>query len=306
MNILVTGATGFIGSHQCKELVQRGYQVFALSRSGRTDSIESLLSQKEFHLLVGDIRDADMMRNVIRDNAIKAILHLAALLPKSNKQNDPFLYFDTNARGTVIMLDAAYQNRVEKFIYASTLSVYSEPPEYLPVDESHPAQPATAYGVSKVEGELYCNLYAKAMNVAVLRYSGAYGQGERESNAVLTFIKQALANKPITIHGDGNQTSDFVYIDDMVQGTLLALENSQPGVYNIGSGREISVIDLAERIISITNSKSELVLTDKNTERPFRFFLDIAKAQKVLGYSPRPLDEGLHTYLKEFNVEVEK
>jgi len=243
---------------------------------------------------------------MVKDNQAKVVFHLAAQLPSDGGLENPFVYFETNARGTLNLLNAAYLNGVEKFIYASSMSVYSEPPQYLPVDESHPTQPSTMYSVAKLVGELCCNLYSKVMNIVVLRYSGAYGRGERPSDAMLTFINQALSNKPITIHGDGTQASDFVYIDDVIQGTLLAWENNQPGVYNIGSGQETSVRELAERIIDITNSKSEAALTDKDTERPFKFFLDITKAQKVLGYSPRLLNEGLRIYLKEFNLRCEK
>jgi len=304
MNILVTGATGFIGSHLCKELVRREHQILALSCSGRTDNIKSLLPQKEFHLLIGDIQDSDTIRDIVKKNHIKVIFHLAAQLPNGNNLDNPYLCFDSNARGALNILNAAYQSGVDKFIYASTMSVYAEPPEYLPVDESHRAQPTTIYGATKLAGELYCNIYSKAMNIIVLRYAGAFGRGERKSNAIPTFINQALNNKPITIHGDGTQTSDFVCIDDIVQGTLLAWESDKPGVYNIGSGQETSVRELAHRIIDITNSKSELVLTDRETERPFRFFLDIAKAQKALRYSPRSLNQGLHAYIRNFNLEV--
>lgn len=303
MNLLVTGATGFIGSHLCKELIRRGHQVFALSHSGRTDNIKSLMGLKEFHLKTGDIEDADMMNTLIKSNRIKVIFHMAAQLPGEGNTDSPFSCFDINARGTLNVINAASHNNVDRLIYASTMSVYSEPPQYLPVDESHPVQPSTLYGVAKLTGELCCNPYSKAINITVLRYSGAYGRGERESNAVRTFINQALNNRPITIWGDGTQTSDYVYIKDVVQGTLLAWENSKSGVYNIGSGEETSVRALAERIIEITGSKSEIVLTDKETDRPFRFFLDIAKSKKDLGYSPRSLAEGLSTYLKELNDE---
>ena len=304
MNILVTGATGFIGSHLCRELVRRGYDVFALSHSGRTHHIKSLLPKKEFHLQTGDIRDADMMRSIMKDNNIKAVFHLAARLPDGDSLSDPFPSFEVNARGTLNTLHAAYRNKVDRFIYASTMSVYSEPPQSLPVDENHPTQPPTAYGATKLAGELFCHLYSKTMSIMILRYAGPYGQYESERTAVHNFTSQALSNKPITIYGDGKQTSDYVSAEDAVRGTILAWEKNQPGVYNIGSGEETSVMALAKKIVNLTNSKSEITLTDVATERPFRFVLDIAKARKILGYSPRPLDEGLRDYIKEFNSEA--
>lgn len=303
MNILVTGATGFIGSHLCKELIQRGYTVFGLSHSGGIRNIKSLLNQKEFHLQKGDIRDVNILSDIIKYNNIKVIFHLAAQLPQGEDLNNPFLCFDINARGTLNLLNAAYLNGVDKFIYASTMSVYSEPPKYLPVDEKHPVQPSTIYGVSKLEGELYCNIYSKAMNIVVLRYGGAYGNGQPKHKVIPAFISQALNNMPITIYGDGTQTSEFVYVKDVVQGTLLALEKNKTEVYNIGSGEEMSVWDLAKRIINFTDSKSEIVLVDRDTDRPFRFVLDITKARKDLGYSPQSVDESLSMCISEFDME---
>jgi len=300
MSILVTGASGFIGTHLCRELLRQGQPVVALCYPEITSDITALSSHREFRIHKGDIRDTDMMRNLIRSHRVKSVFHLAAQLPGENDIDDPFPGFDTNARGTLSVLNAAYHGRVRIFVYASSMSVYSEPPQYLPVDENHPTRPGTVYGMAKVTGELGCNLYSGAMNITVLRYAGAYGRGERESNAIPTFIHQALNNKPITLYGDGTQSSDFVYIDDVVPGTILAWEKNKPGVYNIGSGEETSVRELAKRIVVLTNSRSEIVLTEQRTERPFRFFLDIAKAQKTLGYSPRSLDEGLKIYLKEF------
>ena len=302
MNILVTGATGFIGSHLCKELIQRGYTVFGLSHSGRIQNIKSLLNQKGFHLQRGDIRDVNILSDIIKYNNIRVIFHLAAQLPQGDDLNNPFLCFDINAKGTLNLLNAALNN-VDKIIYASSMSVYSEPPKYLPVDEKHPVQPSTIYGVSKLEGELYCNVYSKAMNIVVLRYGGAYGNGQPKHNAIPTFINLALNNRPITIYGDGTQTSDFAYVKDVVKGTLLALEKNKPGVYNIGSGEEMSVRDLAKRIINFTDSKSEIVLVDKDTDRPFRFVLDITKARKDLGYSPQSVDESLSMCISEFDTE---
>lgn len=299
MNLLVTGATGFIGSHLCRELVRQGHNVFALSRTGRKRNIAALMRHKEFHLIKGDVQDAGMMQTLVKENRIKAIFHLAAQLPGETSNEDPFAILDTNARGTLNILNTAAKNDVANFLYASTMSVYAEPPRYLPVDEEHPVQPTTVYGVGKLTGELLCNTYANATKIMILRYGGAYGRGERESDAVQTFIKQAKQNKPITIYGDGKQTTDFVRVEDVVAGTLLAWEKGKPGIYNIGSGEETSIKKLAEEIIKITKSKSEIKLTDIATDRPFRFYLDIKKAKKDLGYSPRPLAEGLRDYLKK-------
>lgn len=300
-NALVTGATGFVGSHLCEELVRRGYNVFGLSRTGRVHNVRSLLNQKGFHLHRGDIRDVKILCDIVKASNIKVIFHLAAQLPHGEALNNPFLFFNINAMGTLNLLHAAYLNSVDKFIYASTMSVYSEFPSYLPVDEEYPVQPSTIYGVSKLEGELYCNVYSKVINVVVLRYGGAYGKGQPKHKVIPKFISQALSNMPVTICGDGTQTSDFVYVKDIVQGTLLALERDKLGVYNIGGGEEVSISDLAKRIISLTGSKSEIVSVGKDTDRPFRFVLDITKSQKDFGYSPYSLDEGLSMYMSEFD-----
>jgi len=299
MSILVTGASGFIGSHLCRELVRRGHHVAALTRSGRTEYIAPLLPHENFSLHTGDVNDTNLIHQIIEDNRIKTIFHLAARLPNKNDMNNPLRSFDINARGTSNVVSAAASKNVEQFIYISTMSVYSEPPSYLPVDEEHPAQPHTIYGITKRTGELCCNPYYDRMTVIILRYSGVYGQYCRESDAVPTFIKQALHNQPLTINGDGTQSSDFVYIDDIVQGTILAWDKGTPGVYNIGSGQEMSVQELAEKIIHLTGSKSKIIRSANKTERPYRFVLDINKARKLLGYSPLPLEEGLRRYLGE-------
>ena len=250
--------------------------------------------------------DTRCLKNLIKDNGIKAIFHLAAQIPDGNSPKNPSIYFETNVRGTLNLLDTAYQNGVEKFIYASSMSVYSEPPCYLPVDEEHPTKPVASYGASKMSGEFYCNLYAKVLDIAILRYSATYGPRDRKSSLMLTFCRQALKNEPVTIYGDGTQSSDFVYIDDTVRGTLLVWDNNKSGIYNIGSGEETSVKRLAERIIYITGSDSEIVFVKKDTDRPFRFYLDISKSRKELSYSPLLLDQGLRIYAKALYREVDK
>jgi UDP-glucose 4-epimerase len=304
MNILVTGATGFIGSHLCREMVRRGNNIFALSRSGKTQKVRQLLQDKKFHLLNGDILDADAMGDIIRDNGITDVFHLAAKLPDGASLTDFRAFFDTNTRGTFNMLEAACLHDITRFVYASTMSVYSEPPQYLPVNESHPVSPQTPYGITKLTGEHVCNMFSDRLSLVILRFGGAYGMSQNEKDVIPVFLRQALHNQPITVYGDGTQSTDFVHIDDVISGTLLAWEKGEPGVYNIGSGEETHIIDLAEKIKHITDSKSEITLSDKNTDRPFRFVLDISKARKTLRWSPRLLDEGLTEYIKKYKAEV--
>jgi UDP-glucuronate 4-epimerase len=303
MNLLVTGATGFFGSRLSRELIRKGHDVFGLSHCGKTENITSIAHDAKFHLITGDIRDAESMQRILQANRIKAIFHLAAQLPEKNDNASNFDFFDVNARGTLNLLHAASLEKVEAFIYGSTISVYSGPPSRLPVGEDCATQPDSIYAVSKLTGEHLCSAYADKMKIAVLRYSGAYGSGERESDAVYRFIRQARKNEPLTIYGDGKQTSDYVYVEDVIHGTVLVLEKGVKGVYNIGSGEETNVLTLAEKILKMTCSKSKMVFPDIKTNRPFRFYLDITKAQKNFSYSARPLDEGLRNYLKELEAE---
>jgi len=299
INILVTGATGFIGSHLCKELIKKNYTVFGLALN-KSASIKSLLSEKNFYFEKCDIQNINRINQIIKKNNIKIIFHLAAALPNQKEFKNPFIPSDINAGGTLNLLYSASINKVQKFIYSSTSSVYSEPPEYLPVDENHPTFPSTIYGASKLSGELYCKVYSKIMNVVVLRYCGAYGVGQDEHYATHRFVKQALNQEPITIYGAGNQTTDFTYVDDIVKGSILAIKRIKEGTYNISSGQETSIKKLAETIIKLTNSKSKIIFSGKKTDRPFRFVLDIKKAKKVLGYSSLSLEKGLSKYISEF------
>jgi UDP-glucose 4-epimerase len=304
MNVLVTGATGFIGSYLCREMLRRGNDVFALSHSGKTGKVRDLLRDNRFHLVTGDILDADMMTGIIGDNGITDVFHLAARLPDGGGDDVFQGYFNVNTQGTLNLLHAASRHNVKNFVYASTMCVYSEPPQYLPVNESHPVSPPSPYGITKLAGELMCDMFSGRMRLIILRYGGVYGPYQYEKDVIPVFLERALHNNEITVYGDGQQSTDFVYIDDVVNGTIMAWEKGEPGVYNIASGEETRIIDLAEKIKGITGSGSEITLSGKSTDRPFRFVMDIEKARKNLGWSPRSLDECLPGYINACKAEV--
>lgn len=304
MSILVTGATGFIGSYLCRELLNRGFKVNALTHSGRTDNIKDLLANQNFHLHTGDIQNTGMLNSLLIKNNVETVFHLAAKLPADTDKENLLPSFNVNATGTMSVLQASAACRVKTFIYTSTMSVYSEPPEYLPVDEAHATKPSTIYGIAKLTGELCCRLYEKDMKIIILRYGGVYGKNHGEPDAVAIFTKQALSNQPLTIYGDGKQSSDFMYIGDAVEGTLLAWMKNAAGVYNIGSGQETSVHKLAQLILEESGIKSEIILTGERTDRPFRFVLDISRARKSFGYTPRNIEEGLRRYLADIGHDA--
>jgi nucleoside-diphosphate-sugar epimerase len=299
MNILVTGATGFLGGRLCRGLLAKGHHVFGLTHHGRAARITSIVNNPHFKLITCDIRDTSPISEIIKANHIETVLHLAAQLPEKNDNTGNYDFYDINVTGTANLLQSAAAHNVKTFIYGSTMSVYSSPPVSLPVDENHPTQPSSIYAVTKLTGELLCNIYAGDMNIAILRYAGAYGLGERITDAVHRFMQQARANQPLTIYGDGRQSTDYVYVEDITAATLAVLEKGKTGVYNIGSGVETSILTLAEQAIKVTGSRSKITFTDTTTDRPFRFYLDTAKAQKELGCHARPLNAGLQEYLRE-------
>jgi UDP-glucose 4-epimerase len=291
--IFIDGVTGFVGSSLCKRLLAEGYQVCGLSHYGDIYRIKSVMGNKNFSLEVGDIRDAQFVASLFAKRKFDSVFHLAAQVPYAKEEKD---FGGINASGTLNILKAAYANGVDNFIYASSMSVYS-PPSYLPVDENHPTVPVDMYGQTKLLGESSCKEFSDSMRVVILRYAGIYGVNSEKDRVVPVFVRCALRNKPLVVDGDGSHSSDFVLINDVIEGILLAWYRGR-GVYNIGSGCETSLKDLAKMVISLTSSKSQIIYKPDGTSRPFRFYLDIKKAQRELGYYPHSLKDGLGLYVR--------
>lgn len=276
MTILITGVSGLIGSHLCQKLAEDGESVVGLTHG------------------MCDICDHDTVSRSIQSYRPDAVFHFAAHLPSTPNPD----FKKVNAIGTTNLLDACYRNGVKKFLYASSMSVYSTPPAYLPVDEGHPTIPDDLYGLTKLLGETVCRCYAHVMKTVIVRFSSVFGAGDN-SRVAYRFMRSALKGNPILVDGDGSQSSDFIHVDDAVQGAILAMDEGKSGeVYNIGSGRETSVLELAERIAGL-NEPAKVKLSGKPATRSFRFVADIEKARKELGYSPSGLVDGLRKYREE-------
>ncbi len=302
MKILVTGGAGFIGSHIIGSLLNERNEVICLDNFDpyydpqiKKKNIESFLQDENFTFIEGDINDGNLLNNILKD--VDYIFHEAAQAGVRISVNDPMKPHEANATGTLNLLTAALKFDVKKIINASSSSVYGKV-EYLPFDESHPTQPVSPYGVSKLMCEHYCRVFDElyGLKTVSLRYFTVYGPRMRPDLAISIFTKAALNNDKITIFGDGEKTRDFTYIDDIVKANLIAMNRGR-GVYNIGGGHRVSVRELAERIVELTESSSLIQYTDSIKGDAEHTWADNKKAKNELNWSPKvSINNGLMRY----------
>ena len=295
--VLVTGGGGFIGSHIADALIENGYSVGVLDSfitGERTNLSSHPDSRDSFKLHEVDLASVDYstIKNIVKE--YDAVIHEAALVSVSRSVENPISTNLTNVGATVTLLKAAVDSNVERFLYASSSSVYGDT-EILPKKETMPTSPISPYGVSKLAAENYCRVFARVygLKTVSLRYFNVYGPRQKfgpYSGVIPAFIRNVLNNAPPVINGDGLQTRDFTYVDDVVQANLLALESSvAPGeVFNIAAGGTITINELAEniiRIIGIPNLQPKHVAPRNGDVRAS--YADIQKASEQLGFKPK-------------------
>ncbi|KKR58830.1 MAG: UDP-glucuronate decarboxylase [Candidatus Curtissbacteria bacterium GW2011_GWA1_40_47] len=312
--ILVTGGAGFIGSHLCERLVARGDTVICLDNllTGSQKNIAHLMSKRNFFFFNHDVTKPFVSRKFAK---IDEIYHLAS--PADPNVNSPFSYmahpFETmkvNTIGTWNMCEIAYKFKA-KLSFASTSEIYGDP-EVSPQSENYRGNvstigPRSVYDESKRFGETIVAAFVskKDLEGRITRIFNTYGprMNVNEGRAVVNFIKQALTQKPITIFGDGKQTRSFCYIDDQVEGQILAMEKGKPGeVFNIGNDDERTILEFAKIIKQMTRSQSKITFSQRLPEDdPHQRRPDINKAKKVLQWKPKTsLEEGLFKTINYF------
>lgn len=301
MNILVTGAAGFIGSHLCKRLLKEGRHIVAVdaftdfySRKLKEYNIRSLLGNPNFELITQDLLDLDL--NKILDG-IDIVFHFAAQAGVRTSWGSDFsIYTKNNIEGTQRLLEAAKTSSIKKFIYASSSSVYGLSPQ-LPMTESSTLHPYSPYGVTKLAAEHLCHLYYKNYGCPCvsLRFFTVYGPGQRPDMAFHKFFKSIIGNEEITVFGDGQQTRDFTYIDDIIDANLSSIENGRPGeTYNLGGGTQRKLADIIPLFEDTSRSKVKIRFDAGQKGDVRHTFADIRKAKKDLRYAPKTkLEEGL-------------
>lgn len=295
--ILVTGGCGFIGANLVRLLESSGYAVRVLDNLSRGSA--DYLSRSSADVCVGDILDRGAVAEALR--GVDRVIHLAAYGSVVESVAAPEENFEVNVRGTFVLLDETRKAQVPHFIFASTggaLIGNAEPP----VDEMSLPRPISPYGSSKLCGEAYCSSFAAAygMSITALRFANVIGPWSwHKKGAVTAFAKAILEGRPITIYGDGTATRDFLMVDDLCQGIVLALEASLPlfNIFHLASGREVSIAELARRICETAGKLDHPIeWKEKRAGEVERNFASFERAKAQLGFRPKfSLTESLGT-----------
>lgn len=306
-SVLVTGGCGFIGRRLIACLLARGVQsirvvdnlsvgtVEALAKVGDMEVVavgSDAISSKRIHLFEGDIEDANLANHVSR--GVDVVVHLAANTGVGPSVAQPQFDFQSNVVGTFNYIEAARRNGVKRFVFASSGAVTGECEP--PIHESVLAIPVSPYGASKLAGEAYCNAYAKTFRLGTmaLRFSNVYGPGcGHKQSVVAKFIRQALSGETAIIYGDGSQTRDFIFVDDLVEAILCAIEKAEllGETFQIATMKETSIIELLKVLNHTLDIHRRPPLKVKFSDRRHgdvhRNFADTSKAKKYLGWEAK-------------------
>jgi UDP-glucose 4-epimerase len=299
----VTGGAGFIGSHIVDQCVDLGYQTIVIDNlsSGREENINPKAMFYQVDIMGKEIYD------VLNKIGPDIVIHLAAQVDVQKSIVDPSNDAEINILGTVNLLKAIKQANVKKIIYASSAAIYGIP-DYLPIDEEHFSNPISFYGISKYAPEHYIKTFAQMyhINYSILRYSNIYGirQIEKGEGGVISiFIKKILSDEEIVVFGDGNQTRDFIYIEDVVEANIRAIFTKDNSILNVSTNTAISINDLISSLQQISNKKSIIKYAKPKIGDIMHSRLDNAKAINFLQWNPKHnLSEGLRkTYEFYYN-----
>jgi UDP-glucose 4-epimerase len=305
MKILVSGGAGFIGSHVVDALIEENNEVCVVDNLS-TGSRNNLNKKAKFYEV--DITSPALLEEVFVKEKPEVIFHLAAQASVPVSIDKPVHDIKTNVIGTVNLLELAEKHGVKKFIFSSSGGTVYGDDVTRPTIETARTDPMTPYGLDKFFGESYVRYFASrsSLNYVILRYSNVYGPRQdplSESGVVAIFTMAMLKNEPFTIYGNGEQTRDYIYVGDVIEGNLAALRSPVSGVYNIATGLETSVNELSDKLIELTDSK---IHPSHGPARPEQHASSLSseKAYLELGWkSKTSLDEGLKKTVDFFRLK---
>ncbi|HXK33322.1 MAG TPA: NAD-dependent epimerase/dehydratase family protein [Dehalococcoidia bacterium] len=285
MRVLVTGGAGFIGSHLVDALVAQGDDVVVLDnfKRGRHEHIDDHVRSGGVRLITGDIRDEETVAGAM--DGAELVYHLAAQSNVMGAVEDMDYSFSTNVVGTYIVLKCAAAAGVRRVVFSSSREVYGDPNE-IPVREDAPLVAKNPYGASKLAGEAYCRVWQETtgLDCIVLRFANVYGPRDRD-RVIPRWLTRASEGDALEVYG-GHQVIDFVWVGQAVRALLAAATCVNGGPVNVGSGAGTPIIDLGERILALTNARSELRVLPPRSIEVVRFVADVSRMRSVLGIEP--------------------
>jgi nucleoside-diphosphate-sugar epimerase len=319
---LVTGAAGFIGSKTAEMLIKDGHRVVGIDNMNdyydvrmKQHRLKALRAHSSFIFCQLDIEDLTALRRLFKRHRFDAILNLAARAGVRYSMSHPHIYFSTNLTGTLNLLEMAKEFKVKKFVLASTSSLYAG--QKMPFDEKLPVNtPISPYAASKKGAEALCYSYhyLYGIDVTVVRYFTVYGPAGRPDMSVFIFMKKIAEGRAMKVFGDGGQSRDFTYVDDIARGTIKAIRKVGFKVINLGGNKPYGLMDMVDLIEKNLGKKARIVYGPFHKADIKATWANIREAKKVLGWEPKvSLEEGIRrtvewylenkSWLKEINIE---
>jgi len=308
MKAVVTGGAGFIGSNLVDALLQDGHEVHIIDNlsTGKRENLVDLVSQTDCTFIEGSVTDLDLLRTVFR--GIDCVFHQAAIPSVQRSVEDPRATNDANVNGTLAVLIAARDCGVKKVVYASSSSVYGDTPT-LPKTEEMIPNPKSPYAVSKLTGEYYCRVFSEVygLKTVCLRYFNVYGPKQDPSSdyaaVIPRFITRALEQQPPIIYGDGTQTRDFTYVNDVAHANIQSMKQEVEGIFNIACGERISVNELATIVMELVGVNLAVIYDAPRSGDIKDSLAEISRARKELKYNPEhSLTDGLEETIRWFQT----
>ncbi|HEX8855562.1 MAG TPA: NAD-dependent epimerase/dehydratase family protein [Thermoleophilaceae bacterium] len=302
MRAVVTGGAGFIGSNLVDALLARGDEVTVVDNlsTGRRSNLDQAIAGGAV-LAEIDIREADAVRDLVTRVQPEAVFHLAAQIDVRKSVADPANDARINVEGTINVLNAALAAGVRRFVNTSTGGAIYGEGRVLPAPEDHPVAPEAPYGQSKFAAEGYCSLFNRlhGLSTVSLRYGNVYGPRQDplgEAGVIAIFSGKLIEGGRPTVFGSGEQTRDYIHVDDVVRANLLAADSDETGAFNIGSCEEVSVLELVDAFREISPDSFDPEFAPERPGEVQHIYLDYSRAREGLGWEPQvTLDEGLRS-----------
>lgn len=317
MNIFVTGAAGFIGSHVCEYFIGKGNTVIGIDNYDdfypahfKDANLSSLLNNKSFRFYKGDIRDSNALNRIFSESKIDLVIHLAAKAGVRPSIDNITAYYDVNVNGSVTLLEAMKEHNIKKLLFASSSSVYGNNPKVPFSETDRVDDPISPYASTKKSGELLCHVYTHlhGFDITCLRFFTVFGPRQRPDLAIHKFTRLIDLGKPIPFFGDGNTARDYTYIDDIVNGISCAADKLKGyQVFNLGESRTITLKQLVESIEKAVGKPAQLNKLPMQQGDVQITYADTTKARTEIGYNPQyDLETGIRNFVNWYQENKEE